>query len=80
MLIKEEVAGEAPTKAASNYKNNQWNKVKKDSGSTSKEVHALNRYTEYNPIGTIYTQDLGRLLGKGKIDIPKVKPEIRVIR
>ena len=41
----------------------------KDNGSISEEVHALDYYTEYTPIGTTYTQALERLLSKSNIDL-----------
>ena len=72
MLVEEELAREAPTKAGNNLKSNNQNKDKKTSGSTRKEVHALNHYTEYTLIGATYTWALERLLARGKIDLPKV--------
>jgi len=59
MLVEEELAGEAPAKTTSNWKGNYQNMNKKNNRSTSKEVHAPDRYTEYTPIGTTYTQTLG---------------------
>jgi len=76
MLVEEDLARKTSTKATTKWKNNYCNKGKKHSGSISKEVHGLNHYTEYTPIGTTYAKALGRLLLKGMIDLPLIKPEM----
>jgi len=66
---------EMSTKVANTRKGNYQNRNKKDSGCTSKEVHALERFTKYTTIGTMYTQALERLLSEGMINLPPTKPE-----
>ena len=48
--------------------------------SGSKEVHVVNHISEYTPIGTTYAQALEWLLAKGKINLPKIKPDIKSLR
>jgi len=53
MIVEEELITEVPTKIGSNWKGNYQNKDRK--ASNFKEVHTVNHYTEYTPIGTAYT-------------------------
>ena len=69
MLVEEELAIEMLTKVISSWKNNYHNRDKKDNGSISEEVYALNHYIEYTLIETIYTQALERLLSMSKISL-----------
>ena len=73
MLVEEELAREIPSKATNNWKGKNQNRDKKDKGSTSKEVYALDCYTEYTPIGTTYTQALECLLSMSRINLPPIK-------
>ena len=77
MLVREELARDAPIKGGSNQKNNYPNKDKKNSGSRGKEVHSLNCYTEYALAAATYTQALEQSLAIGNIDIPWVKSYIK---
>ena len=43
-------------------------------------MHVVNRYIEYTPVGTPYTQALKWLLAKGNINFHKVKPEAKAAR
>ena len=52
MLVEEELLKETPAKAG--QKGNYQNKEKKTGDSSNKEVHAINRHMEYNPIRTTY--------------------------
>ena len=54
MLLEEELAREASAKIGSYQKSNYQNVDKKDKGLTSQEVHALDYYTKYIPIGTTH--------------------------
>jgi len=69
MLVEKELARKALTKASNNWKNSYQNMDKKTSGSILKEMHTLNRHTEYTCVGTLYTQALEQLLAKGKMDL-----------
>jgi len=42
-------------KATNTWKSNYKNNNNKDKGSTSKEGHALGRYSKHTPINTAYT-------------------------
>ena len=78
MMIEEELSQEAPAKTGSNWKSNYQNKDKK--ASSSKEVRAIHHFIEYILMGTTYTQALERLLIKGKIKVPKIKPKTNALR
>ena len=65
---------ETPTKVANTWKGHYQN-MDKDNGSTSKEVHGLDRYTKYICIRARYTQTLEHLLSKGMINLPGIRPE-----
>jgi len=62
MLMEHELARKMPTKATNTWKCNYQNKDKKENGTTSKEVHALDRNTKSTPNGTTHTQALECLL------------------
>ncbi|KAJ8431969.1 hypothetical protein Cgig2_026995 [Carnegiea gigantea] len=68
-----------PSKIGSSRKGNYQNKDKKASCSSNIEVQEINCYTEYTPIKTTYMQALDRLLAKGKINLPEIKPETKLI-
>ncbi|KAJ8421321.1 hypothetical protein Cgig2_030576 [Carnegiea gigantea] len=67
---------ETSTKSANSWKGNYQNRDKKDNDSTSKEAHALERYIKYSPIGIMCTQALERLLSKGTINFPLIRPDM----
>ena len=58
-----------PTKATNTWKGNYQNRDKRDNGSTSKEVHALDRYTKYTLVDATYTQTLEHLPFKGMTNL-----------
>ena len=80
MLVQEKLPREAPAKIGRGQNDNYQNKDKKDGSSSNKEVHAINHYIEYTPVRTTYTYASERLLPNEKIDLPKIKLEIEVIR
>ena len=56
MMVEEELAREAPTKAGSNQKGSYQSKDKK--AGSYKEVHAINHWIEYTLTRTTYIQKL----------------------
>ncbi|KAJ8425165.1 hypothetical protein Cgig2_031558 [Carnegiea gigantea] len=78
-LFKEsaiKLARETPTEATNTWKGDYQNRNKKDNDSTNIEMHALDCYTEYTTIGSIYSQALQLLLSKDRINLLPSKVEI----
>ncbi|KAJ8437738.1 hypothetical protein Cgig2_009453 [Carnegiea gigantea] len=75
MLAEEKLAREMPIKGTNNWRGKYQNRDKKDNGSTSKEVHALDHYTKYTLIGTTYTKALECLPSQCKINLIPIRPK-----